>query len=273
VGGQPSNAGANLGWDAPASNGYPVTGYVVTPYLNGVRQTPTTFTTAATVGRVGGLTNGATYTFTVAGINRYGTGAVSAPSKGIVIGSPTAPGVLQATAGNGSVTLQWNAPGHDNGSPITGYVLTPFERATPLATRVINSAATTTMITGLTNGTPYHFKLAAINTNGVGPLSPASSVVTPGTPTSPGAITASAGAGSSVVHWSAPASDNGYAVTAYVVTPFLAGVAQPARTFNSAATTQTVTGLSPGSYTFRVAAENRCGIGPGSGYSTPVTIT
>jgi len=159
------------------------------------------------------------------------------------------------------------------GSPITGYVVTPYQRATPLAKRVFNSTATTATITGLINGTPYHFKVAAINARGVGPVSAASPTIIAGTPTAPVALTASTGVGSSALHWSAPTSDNGNAITAYVVIPFRAGVAQLARTFNSTATTQTVTGLSPGSYTFRVFAQNVYGIGGGSGYSSAVTIT
>jgi len=272
VRGGPGNAGANLAWNAPPSNGYPVTGYVVTPYLNGARQAPTTFTTASTAGRVGGLTNGATYTFTVAAFNHYGTGPPSTPSAGILIGAPASPVSVRVAPGNGSVSLSWIA-GNDMGSPITGYVVTPYQRATPLAKRVFNSTATTATITGLINGTPYHFKVAAINARGVGPVSAASPTIIAGTPTAPVALTASTGVGSSALHWSAPTSDNGNAITAYVVIPFRAGVAQLARTFNSTATTQTVTGLSPGSYTFRVFAQNVYGIGGGSGYSSAVTIT
>src|SRR4051812_38787022 len=73
----------------------------------------------------------------------------------------------------------------------------------------------------------------------------------PAAPTSPSAAPGNAQA---TVKWIAPAN-NGSAITAYVVTPFVGSTAQPARTFNSAATTETVTGLTNTSvYTFKVAA-------------------
>ena len=49
------------------------------PLLGGVAQTPTTFNSAATSEVVTGLTNGASYTFTVAAFNVNGSGPASAP--------------------------------------------------------------------------------------------------------------------------------------------------------------------------------------------------
>ncbi len=71
-----------MSWTAPAFNGgKPITGYVVTPYINGVAQTATPFNSTATTQTVGGLVNGTTYTFTVAAINEIGTGPQSAQSN------------------------------------------------------------------------------------------------------------------------------------------------------------------------------------------------
>jgi hypothetical protein len=137
------------------------------------------------------------------------------------------------------------------------------------------STATTETATGLTNGTAYTFKVAAINAVGTGAQSGASNSVTPAT--TPGAPTigsATAGVGSATVTWTAPSSNGGYAITGYVVTPYLNGTtAQPAQTFNSTATTETVTGLTAGSaYTFKVAAINAEGTGSQSTASGSVTI-
>ena len=75
------------------------------------------------------------------------------------------------------------------------------------------------------------------------------------------------------MNWTAPASNGGSAITGYVVTPYIAGVAQAAQTFSSAATTETVTGLTAGtSYTFKVAAVNAAGTGPASAASAAVTV-
>jgi hypothetical protein len=61
-----------------------VTGYQVTPYKDGVAQTPVTFTAAqATTQVVTGLTNGSKYTFSLATTNSFGTGAASAVSAAV----------------------------------------------------------------------------------------------------------------------------------------------------------------------------------------------
>ncbi len=76
-------------------------------------------------------------------------------------------------------------------------------------------------------------------------------------------ITAAAGSrGSARLTWST-AVDHGSAITGYVVTPGVAGVAEPPITFASSATTQAVTGLADGqASTFTVAATK---IGDGTG--------
>ena len=49
----------------------------------------------------------------------------------------------------------------------------------PLPSTTFNTTATTQTITGLTNGTTYRLKVAAVNAVGTGPMSTISNPVTP----------------------------------------------------------------------------------------------
>jgi titin len=84
VAGAPANGAAVLTWTAPATDGgNAIIGYRVTPYIGSAAQTPILTNSPATSYRVTGLTNGTTYTFTVAAINGVGTGADSAASPAV----------------------------------------------------------------------------------------------------------------------------------------------------------------------------------------------
>jgi titin len=79
--GTPGDKSVDLSWTAPASDGgSPITSYRITPYVGTTAQTPIDTGTTSTQRTVTGLTNGTTYTFTVAATNAVGTGTASAAS-------------------------------------------------------------------------------------------------------------------------------------------------------------------------------------------------
>lgn len=170
--------GATITWTAPAANGSAVTGYMVTAYRNGVAQVAQSFDASTTTRTITGLTTGASYTFTIAAVNAYGTSVASANSA-IVIPYvlPGAPAITAASASTSGATLTWAAPSN-GGNPISGYVVTPFIGAAAQPPRTFG-AGTTQTVTGLTPGTAYTFTVAAQNLAGTGPSSAPSSPVTP----------------------------------------------------------------------------------------------
>lgn len=176
---------------------------------------------------------------------------------------PSAPAKPTALPGNAGARVAWVAPAN-NGSAITGYILTPFIGSAAKPARTFNSAAVAQTVTGLTNGITYTFKVRARNAAGAGANSVASAAITIGAPAAPARPLVAPGTSRVRLNWVAPAN-HGTAITGYVVTPFVGAVAQAARTFNSTALAQTITALTNGvTYTFRLAAKNAKGTGPRS---------
>jgi hypothetical protein len=104
------------------------------------------------------------------------------------VGAPPAPSTPTAAPGAKQRTAQvsWQAPATSGSSPITGYEVTAYysksssyEEKFSLSPTTFTFTATTETITGLASGTAYTFKVAAINGSGPGPVSAASTAVTP----------------------------------------------------------------------------------------------
>jgi hypothetical protein len=102
---------------------------------------------------------------------------------------PGAPNLTSATSGNTSINLAWTAPADTGGAAISGYKVyrgtsAGGEAAVPVAT-LLNVLSYSD--SGLTNGTTYFYKVAAVNSVGTGAQSNERSA-TPAAPAAPGAI-------------------------------------------------------------------------------------
>ncbi|MDA8278933.1 MAG: fibronectin type III domain-containing protein, partial [Actinomycetota bacterium] len=137
---------------------------------------------------------------------------------------PGPPTITSATAGDGVITFDLTAPVNTGSSPVTGYTATcaPLLSADGVVVASSSGAATTIVMTGLTDGTSYSCRVAATSTAGTGPAS-AAVTAKPQVPPAPALsapldVTASVGRGDVVtVSWAPPAHDGGSPVIAALV--------------------------------------------------------
>ncbi|HVG08307.1 MAG TPA: fibronectin type III domain-containing protein [Thermoanaerobaculia bacterium] len=253
---------ATVYWTAPSSNGgSALSGYRIVATSGGPGGLPVTVPGNRTFVRLSGLDNAVSYTFSVTAANAQGDGPASAPSGAVMpYGHPAAPGAIEATRGNGTAQVSWQAPASDNGRSISGYTVTAEPGG---LTAAVPAAETSRVVTGLANGTAYTFQVTAINLAGSGPASASSSEVTPATvPDIVIGVQAAGSDATATVTWTPPASDGGSSITGYSVYTYPGGQRMDV---GAAAVQATVTGLTNGKiYRFSVRAANALGRGPES---------
>ena len=283
------NASLAVTWVAPARNG----GSLITEYIvkyssnNGVAGSWERFGVdplvkiTATSCTVTGLTNGTSYIIKVIAKNAVGVGVASINSASATPAMPaTAPGSptgVVAVRGNASLSVTWVAPANNGGSVITDYPLdysskggvpgswTRFDRSA--------SSQTSSVVTGLTNGTAYVIRVSAGNAVGYSAASDYSVSVTPATvPGSPTSVVAVSRNASLAVTWLAPTSTGGSAITDYLVKYSSNGGSTWTNFVHpvSIVPSLTVTGLANGTaYVIKVIAKNAVGISLPSANSAP----
>ena len=202
--------------------------------------------------------------------------------------APNPPTSVTGTAGNTQVSLSWTAPVFTGYTNITDYVV-QYSTSATFASSVTTfsdgvSSSTSTTVTGLTNGTAYYFRVAAVNTVGPSQYSSISSSVVPvTTPSAVTSLSATASDRTITATWSAPTSNGGTAVSSYTVETQLnaeAWVNQGSQTSGVSFTVRNNSAATARSYKIRVTANNAVGAGTvatsGSvtpSFGTPATPT
>ena len=156
--------GAKVTFEAPESNGSPITGYRLYDSSGAkIADCPNT------VCEVNGLRTGQSYRFAVSAVNEQGESARTTSNEITLSGVPDRPGGPSVTPGDGELTMTWDAP-NNNGSPITGY--TVYATAATGQRTCTTSGARTCTISGLVNDQNYTVTVVATNANGNSQASP-----------------------------------------------------------------------------------------------------
>src|SRR5262249_2775205 len=119
-------------------------------------------------------------------------------SRSALTAASSAPTGVTAQAGQGASALKWTAPTGPAGQ-IRGYGAGPHLNGTTRAPKnaTFTKGTPSELVLGLTNGPPVGFKVAPVPSQGVGPFSSLSNLVTPlSVAGAPDNVAASAGAGS-----------------------------------------------------------------------------
>ena len=261
-----------LNWAAPSDTGGSViTSYTVRTFQNSVRILPDVFSTTL-FATVNNLTNGLPYTFSVVATNVVGDSLPSIPSNPVTPNkTPGIPRNVTATLGNRLANVSWDVPLPNGSTAITSYTVKTYQNGTTWI-KDIPFATTPQTVSDLSNGTPYTFKVVAINIAGDSLESSASNSVIPNIKLNKPTIINNnviVGNGLVTVNWTEPLF-NGGTITSYTVTSYPDN--KTSTTSNGITLVANVTGLTNNTaYTFKVVATNSAGPSDPSDASDPKT--
>ena len=257
----------DLSFDAPVSDGgSPVTGYEYSLDGGESWHPLETSGTSPVTGSVLGLSNGTEYTAAVRALNAEGHSAASIAGQAMPARVPDAPTGVSATRGDGEATVSFNA-GAANGSAITGHTVI----AQPGGAET-SCPASPCVVSGLTNGTSYTFRIVTTNDVGTSDPSGPSNAVTPAAPPgAPGNVVLTSQDGAALLSFDPADTDPSAPVTEYEVSLDDGHTWETLTTNGSGPITSSLTGLANGTaYTVLVRARNELGAGD-AGPGTNVT--
>ncbi len=162
---------------------------------------------------IDGFANGTSYIVQVRAVNDVGSGAWSASSAAATPGLPQGVAIEELGSNNESIRVKWIEPGN-NGSPITDYDVQYRTGSGDWIDVDISGTATSTTITGLTNGISYDVQVRASNDNGTGPWGETASARPASVPAKVTGVVLTGGYREAMVGWDSP-NNGGSTITGY----------------------------------------------------------
>ena len=173
--------------------------------------------------------------------------------------TPGAPRNVVATTGNRTMSIAWNPPTNQGGSPVTGYQYRRFYGDGTRDSWVSNGSQTSVRLTGLTNDELHMYQVRAVNAEGPGAASSDIASGTPSSDTTPTAPQRFRGVSYDqkvFLLWEPPVHNGGSEISRYEYRMDLGSWTST----GSADTSLTVTGLNNDqSYSFQLRAVNGSG--------------
>jgi outer membrane protein OmpA-like peptidoglycan-associated protein len=213
------------------------------------------------------------------------------PLGGSAISVPDAPTAVTATLNGTTASVSFIAPANGGGSPITSYTVTAYDGSGVAISPAITVTGASSpisvpnLVSAVSPGNSYTFKVKATNAIGTGAeslISNAVAVITPSAPAAPtigaAAFIGNSGSPRYSVSFTPPTNTGSAPITSYTATLYIGGVATA---FKVSGTSSPITFSQPSGatmpnvspYTFVVTATNSVGTSSPSSQSNAISST
>lgn len=215
----PLNAQVDLSWGIPASDGgssiqsYNIYRSDISGGGYALAGTSTTLSFSDTT-----VNNDQTYYYVVRAENSMGEGSNSNEVSVLPTQSIPGPQNLIAVAGTSQVTLSWQPPTTDGGSPITHYnIYRSTTSGSGYSLLGQNTSALGYVDKDVVNAAWYYYIVTALNSFTESEYSIEGSAYPTGPPSPPLSLTSIAGSSNVTLNWTTPISDGGFPITHYTI--------------------------------------------------------
>ena len=260
-----------ISWDVPLEDGgTPITHYTVEKLDSALGWMEVSGFVVRTTQKITRLTTGQDYIFRIRAANKFGMSEPLDSEPVMARHAFDKPGIIMqpivTSVSNDAITVQWQEPVSDGGSPVIGYHVQKKDRNSILWEKANRYAVKDTFFkcNNLQPGLSYEFRVAAENLAGVGKFSKQSEAAVTRDPIEPprSVHVSQINRNSITLKWMPPEYDGGSRVTGYIVEKLELPKGRWIKcNFNKVIDTKfEIDNLKEGnSYEFRVLAQNPAG--------------